>query len=76
MEKLKLKLEIIKFKITLFMTIIGASVYLLINKKSFLFIDNLSFYLISGIVFIYGISGFVTNIIELNKLKKEINEQY
>jgi len=72
MEKLKIKLDIIKYKITLFMTIIGASIYLLINKKSFLFIDNTFFYFMSSVVFVYGISGFFSNIIELNKLKKEI----
>ena len=35
-EKLKLKFEILKFKITLFSTILGAMVYLLANKEKIL----------------------------------------
>ena len=74
MEKIKLKLEIVKFKITLFTTILGAGIYLWINKEKFIAMLNISFFF--GIVFfimLYGISGFLVNMFELNKLKKEID---
>jgi len=75
MEKLKFNFEIVKFKITLFTTIIGAGAYLYINKSAFVKEFNpLFFKLICFIIVTYGTIGFVTNILELNDIKRRINE--
>ena len=47
MEKAKLKIDILKYKITLFTTILGSGIYLLINKESILeAVNRTVFYLV------------------------------
>ena len=73
MEKIKLKIEVLKYKITLFTTILGAGIYLWLHKKEFIpIITELMFFGIVTFIMMYGISGFFINIFELNKIKKEI----
>jgi len=73
MEKVKLKIEILKYKITLFTTILAAGVYLLINKKNILdAINDALFYGVVGILLIYGITGYVNNLYKLNEEEKQL----
>ena len=73
MERVKLKIEILKYKITLFTTILGAGVYLLINKKNILdTMNDILFYGVVGILLIYGITGYVNNLYKLNEEEKQL----
>jgi len=78
MENLKTYLEFIKFKITLFSTIIGAGIYLFVNKKLFvdLFVNEKLFKILVIVIVIYGIVGFLTNIFEYNKRVKEFKDEF
>ncbi len=70
LEKLKLRFEIVKYKITLFSTILSAGVYILINKADILkTINENIFYVIVYILFFYGTAGFISNISILNKME-------
>ena len=77
MENLKTYLEFIKFKITLFSTIIGAGIFLLMNKSvlNSYFNENFSKYIILVIV-VYGLFGFLINVFEYNKRVKEFKDEY
>ena len=73
MEKAKLKIDILKYKITLFTTILGAGIYLLINKESILeAINSTIFYLVLWILLVYGIVGFINNLFRLNREDKKL----
>jgi len=73
LEKLKLKFEIIKYKVTLFTTILSAGIYILINKADILKTVNESFfYIIVYILLIYGIIGFIINISDLKRIGEEL----
>ena len=75
LEKLKLRFEIVKYKLTLFSTILSAGVYILINKADILKTINESiFYIILYILFFYGSAGFVNNISILDKIKGKVDE--
>ena len=75
LEKLKLKFEIVKYKLTLFTTILSAGVYILINKADILkTINENIFYMIVYILFFYGSAGFVNNISILDKIKGKVDE--
>lgn len=69
----KLLIEIIKYKLTLFSTILGAGIYLFINKKQFIATFDISlFYLVLAILMIYGVFGFLYNLMKLNKIEQEL----
>ena len=75
LEKTKIKFEILKFKITLFTTILGASIFILLNKAKLAeSVDILYIYIASLALFSYGIFGYVSNIVELNNLKRSLDE--
>ena len=77
MENLKTYLEFIKFKITLFSTIIGGGIFLLM-KKSILdsyFNEKFSKY-IALVIVVYGLFGFLINVFEYNKRVKEFKDEY
>ena len=75
LEKLKLRFEIIKYKLTLFTTILSAGVYILINKADILkTINENIFYTIVWLLMVYGIAGFINNLSNLNKMGENINE--
>lgn|GEM_PF-4701425 len=68
----KLYFEILKFKITLFTTIMGAGIYILLNKDKLIFIGEIFFYIIVGVLMIYGFFGFIFNMLKLSDLEKEL----
>ncbi len=73
MEKAKLKIDILKYKITLFTTILGSGIYLLINKKSILeAINQKVFYLVLWVLLVYGVVGFINNLFRLNREEKKL----
>ena len=73
MEKIKLKIEVLKYKITLFTTILGAGIFLLINKENVLeSINEIIFYSVLWFLLVYGIVGFVNNLFKLNQEEKKI----
>ena len=73
MEKVKLKIEILKYKITLFSTILGSGIFLLINQESILGTINKNiFYFVLCFLLVYGIVGFVNNLFNLNQEEKKI----
>jgi len=75
-EKIKLTLEVVKYKLTLFSSILGAGIYLLINKTKILeTVNELIFYSIVGTILIYGFLGFVVNILTLNDIQKDIENE-
>ena len=75
LEKLKLRFEIVKYKLTLFTTILSAGVYILINKTDILkTINENIFYVIVYVLFFYGSAGFVNNISILDKIKGKVDE--
>jgi len=75
MERVKLEFEVLKFKVTLFTTILGSGIYLYINKVNFLHDVNKSLlYSTIIIIVLYGFFGFLSNLIKINKLNKEIKE--
>jgi len=69
------KIEIYKFKVTVFMAIIATVGFMVVNSEKFLKFINVWVY--TSIVFIistYGIIGFVFNMLKLSKLEKELNK--
>jgi len=73
MEKIKLKIEVLKYKITLFTTTLGAGIFLLINKENVLeSINEIIFYSVLWFLLVYGIVGFVNNLFKLNQEEKKI----
>ena len=69
-------IDIVKYKITLFGTILSAGIYLLINKNSLLeVVDVKILYLISLLLISYGITGFFINILDLNFIKNKIKKE-
>jgi len=73
MEKIKLKIEVLKYKITLFTTTLGAGIFLLINKGNILkSINEIVFYSVLWFLLVYGIVGFVNNLFKLNYEEKKI----
>ncbi len=75
MENIKIFIDIVKYKITLFGTILSAGIYLLINKNSLLeIVDIKILYFISVILIAYGITGFFVNILDLNSIKNKIQK--
>jgi len=76
MENIKMFIDIVKYKITLFGTILSAGIYLLINKNSLLeVVDVKILYLISLLLISYGITGFFINILDLNFIKNKIKKE-
>ena len=72
-EKTKLTIEVVKYKLTLFSSILGAGIYLLINKKTILeTVNEFIFYFLVGVILIYGFLGFVVNILTLNDIQKDL----
>ena len=73
MEKIKLKIDILKYKITLFTTILGSGIYLLINKTRILeTVNSDAFYFVLWVLLVYGVIGFVSNLFILNLEEKKI----
>ena len=73
MDKLKIKIDIIKYKITLFTTVLGSGIYLLINKTKVLeTVDKIVLYFVLWVLLVYGIVGFVSNLYKLNLEEKKI----
>jgi UDP-N-acetylmuramyl pentapeptide phosphotransferase/UDP-N-acetylglucosamine-1-phosphate transferase len=71
-------IEIIKFKITVFMGIIASVGFLVINFEKITTTLGLktAIWLIIIIMLIYSLVGFIKNMIKLTKLEKEINDQW
>ena len=62
MDKVKLKIDILKYKTTLFTTVLGSGIFLFINKSSILeVVNDMTFYLIVALLMIYGIAGYINN---------------
>ena len=75
MKDYKTIVEIIKFKLTIFSTILGAGIYLFLNKKHFIQIfDDLLFYLILAMLMIYGVLGFLYNLLKLNTIEQQLEK--
>jgi len=75
MENFKLFVDIVKYKITLFGTVLSAGIYLLINKNSLIeTVDIRILYFISLVLIGYGITGFFINIFDLNSIKNKIKK--
>ena len=81
LEKLKLKIEIVKYKITLFASGFSGTVYLLLNKRDIVvektnenvfYINEDMFYIVIGSIFLYSLYGFFTNLSKINLLEKDI----
>ena len=73
MEKIKLKIEVLKYKITLFTTMLGSGIYLLINKDNILkTVNEIILYSVLWFLLVYGIIGFVNNLFKLNQEEKKI----
>jgi len=73
MEKIKLKIDILKYKITLFTTILGSGIYLLINKTRILeTVNSDAFYLVLWVLLVYGVAGFLNNLVKLNQEEKRV----
>ena len=73
MEKIKLKIEVLKYKITLFSTMLGSGIFLLINKENILkTVNEIILYSVLWFLLVYGIIGFVNNLLKLNKEEKEL----
>jgi hypothetical protein len=72
-------IEIIKFKITIFMTILAAAGFLAINcdkiTKNFGENINILIWIVIFSFVFYGISGFIINFSKLNKIEKNIKEK-
>ena len=73
MEKIKLKIEVLKYKITLFTTMLGSGIFLLINKDNILkTVNELILYSVLWFLLVYGIVGFINNLFKLNQEEKKI----
>ena len=71
----KLVVDIIKYKLTIFSTILGAGIYLFLNKEHFLkTFDDLLFYLVLAMLMIYGTLGFLYNLIKLNRIERIVEK--
>jgi len=69
------KIEIYKFKVTIFMAIIAAVGFMVVNSEKFLKFINIWIYTtIIFIISIYGVIGFVFNMLKLSKLEKELDK--
>jgi hypothetical protein len=65
-------IEILKFKITIFMSIIAGAFYLAINIKNLPSIFGDYGTLIVFFLIFYGVFGFVFNMIKLTKIQKDL----
>ncbi len=79
-ERMKIYVEMLKFKITLFSTILGGVIYLLLHKNEILDTINVwVFWVLSAILLAYGLIGFVKNVELYNKalerLEREIEDE-
>jgi len=73
MEKIKLKIEVLKYKITLFTTMLGSGIFLLINKDNILkTVNEVILYSVLWFLLVYGIVGFINNLFKLNQEEKKI----
>jgi len=73
MENIKLRIEVLKYKITLFTTILGSGIFLLVNKKNILgTVSDVIFYSVLWLLLVYGITGFINNLFKLNQEEKKI----
>jgi hypothetical protein len=69
----KLYFEIVKFKVTLFTTIVGGGMYLFFNKESVVdVVGEPIFYGIVMVVVGYGVFGFVLNMLKLRKIEESV----
>ena len=69
------KIEIYKFKVTVFMAIIAAVGFMIAKEDSFLkFINSILFNCVVAFLIIYGSIGFSINMVKLSKIEKELNE--
>jgi len=75
MEKIKFRFEILKFKITLFTTIMGGGIYLYLNKSNFLKdLDTKLFFASIVVMIIYGYIGFMLNLMKINKIERSTDD--
>jgi len=73
MEKIKLKIEVLKYKITLFTTMLGSGIFLLVNKDNILkTVNEIILYSVLWFLLVYGVIGFVNNLFKLNQEEKKI----
>ena len=69
------KVEIAKFKTTVFMAVIAAVGFMIAKEDDFLkFINSVLFDCVIGFLMVYGIIGFSINMVKLSKIEKELNE--
>ena len=72
MDRYKLLIDILKYKITFFTTIIGAATFLLLNSPKFLYIINKWLFWI----IVFMMIGYVfINLKELNQIKERIENE-
>ncbi len=62
----------VKFKVTLFSAIMGGGIYLLYKEKLLEVAGELLFYLVVGILMIYGFFGFIVNMLKLSDLERDV----
>ena len=76
MQNLKIYVDILKYKITLFSSILASGIYLLINKTSILqTVNEFLFYAIVGLLLMYGAFGFIVNFLKISKKEKELENE-
>ena len=73
MENKKLKIDILKYKITLFTTMLGSGIFLLVNKGKILeTVNEIILYSVLWLLLVYGIVGFINNLSKLNQEERKI----
>ena len=75
MDKLKYKIDITKFKVTIFMSALGAGIYIASAKDKLMPIfGEYIYYALLALLFVYGSIGYVFNLRTLNKIDAEIGK--
>ena len=76
MEKIKHKIDITKFKITIFMSALGAGIYIASAKDKLMPIfGEYAYYALLVLLFVYGSIGYILNLAKLNGLDKKIEKE-
>jgi uncharacterized membrane protein AbrB (regulator of aidB expression) len=65
-------IEILKFKITIFMSIIGGATFLAINIEKISFMPKMFVEIIIFLVLVYGVAGFMYNMFKLSEIQKDL----
>jgi len=73
---MKEQIEIIKFKITIFMAILGGVGFLIANiQKVEKIVSQIIIETIAIILVFYGVVGFVKNMLKLSKIEEKVENE-